>query len=84
MIPAPTRTPPAVSIWLWAVAFLIFCLFPGWSSITVFEVETSESVLEPLFFFAAAAGAGVTTGAVSGVVSSVSTSVMAGHPRALA
>ena len=26
MIPAPTRTPPAVSIWLWAVAFLIFCM----------------------------------------------------------
>ncbi len=34
------------------LAFLLFCLFTGWSSITVFEVETAESALEPLFFFA--------------------------------
>ncbi len=32
------------------LAFLLFCAFTGWSSVTVFEIETHESALEPLFF----------------------------------
>ncbi len=32
------------------LAFLLFCALTGWSNVTVFEIETGETAIEPLFF----------------------------------